>query len=149
MDRETRLAVFAVQAGYLMHWHRLFVDASLFIATGSLGVLALYASIDSPTPIQTFTVAAILVIVAAFGWIANRYIYGQICVIRGIIQRIDESNGAFDEDFDGPGTPSLYPPTWKVVASEEWHDPILRTAQFWIAAVPLVLACAVLAIGLR
>jgi hypothetical protein len=132
-----------------MHWHRLFVDASLFIATGSLGVLALFASIQEPTVVQTGTVSSILLIMAGLGWAANRYIYRQICVIRGIIQRIDQRNGAFEGDFDGPGTASLYPASWQVTSSEDWHDPILRAAQFWMAALPVFLALGALAIGLR
>lgn len=43
------------------------VYASLFIATGSLGVLALFASIQEPTLVQTSAVSGILLTMAGLG----------------------------------------------------------------------------------
>jgi hypothetical protein len=132
-------AIHAVLSGYLMHWHRLAVDSSLFIATGSLTVAGFTLSASTLDLRRAVVAIGLLVIIAAGGAFISRVVLSHVRVLRGMIEKIDEENGVFEPGYLKSGLP-LYPPQWKAQKVEDWNDPIATLTTFASLVLPLTLA---------
>jgi hypothetical protein len=122
-----------------MHWHKLAVDTSLFVATGSLTVAGFTLS-SSDLDLRRGVVAiGLLVIIACGGAVVSKIVYNHVRTLRSIIQKIDEENGVFEAGFLRSGE-SLYPPTWRTARQELWSDPISSLTTFASLILPLLLA---------
>ncbi len=135
-----------ILAQYLMHWHRLSVDASLFLGTGAVTITGIAISRDSVTLKIAVPCVFILLTLATVGYFLRKVINTQIILLRSIVQKIDEENGVFSEGFLSNGE-SLYPATWKQVDGSEWNDPIFKLTLFTIVVLPVFLSLVVVAVA--
>src|SRR5215470_2216363 len=137
--REQLASVHQVLSSYLMHWHRLAVDSSLFIATGSLTVAGFTLSASNLDLRRGAVAVGLLVVIAIGGAFISRVVLSHNRTLRGMIQKIDEENGVFEPGFLKSGE-ALYPAEWKTQKVEHWNDPIITLTTFASLALPLTLA---------
>jgi hypothetical protein len=137
--REQISSIHGVLSSYLMHWHRLAVDASLFIATGALTVTGFTLSAARLDLRRGIVAVGLLVIIAIGGAFVSRVVLSHVRTLRGMIQKIDEENGVFEPGFLKSGE-ALYPPEWKTQKVERWSDPVATLTTFASLVLPLLLA---------
>lgn len=131
-----------VLAGYLMHWHRLAVDASLFTATGSLTITGFMLSADDLQWRKGVAAIVLLLLFAIGGGLISSEVHSHVCKLRGMIQKIDQEHGVFNDDFMSTGGP-LYPKEWLVERPSAWTDPITVLTKFASVWLPVMLAAVV------
>lgn len=136
-DHTTRQSIQAVQASYMLHWHRVVVDGSTFVATASLATASFYMNSQEQDLNAFVGKSIILSILGAIGFLLNYVLHKQVLVPRKIIQRIDEKNGVFE------GKEPLYPSEWKVTAGKRWKDPVRYVTISISIFVPLTLILAI------
>jgi hypothetical protein len=137
-------ALQAILSNYLMHWHKLAVDASLFIATGSLTIAGFTLTASELDGRRAAVAIGLLLLVAVGGAIITRIVHRHVRTLRGMIQKIDEENGVFELGFLRSGE-ALYPAEWRIKHENDWLDPITALTRFASIFLPVLLA---LAIGL-
>ena len=138
-SREQLSSIHQVLSAYLMHWHRLAVDSSLFIATGSLTVAGFTLSAANLDLRRGVVAVGLLVIIAIGGAFISRVVLSHVATLRGMIQKVDEENGVFEPGFLKSGE-ALYPLEWKTQKVERWSDPIATLTTFASLILPLILA---------
>lgn len=126
---------------YLMHWHRLSVDAALFLGTASITVATIAISRDNANIERSTIFFCLLLLISAVGTYLNSIMVKQVVLLRSIIQKIDEEQGLFDPGLLKTGD-SIYPIEWRVPTSA-WRDPIFRLTRFAVSFMPIVLAALV------
>lgn len=136
-----------ILAQYLMHWHRLSVDASLFLGTGAVTITGVAISRETVSMKIAITCASILVTLAIIGFFLRRIINKQVLLLRSVIQKIDEENGVFKDGFLSNGE-SLYPSGWKQSDASQWSDPIFKFTLFSIVILPLFMSAVVILVAL-
>lgn len=130
--------IHAVLANYLMHWHKLAVDASLFVATGSLTVTGFTLSAETLDLRRGLVAIGLLAIIAGGGALVSGIVHTHVRTLRAMIQKIDEENGVFDQGFLKSGE-SLYPSDWRTASTNVWNDPISSLTSFAAVILPLLL----------
>lgn len=128
---------------YLIHWHRLSVDASLFIGTASVTVAGFAITRDVVTTKVAILCSLILVLLSLTGYFLREIINKQVLLLRGLIQKIDVEQGLFAEGMLSSGE-SLYPQEWIVQDTKNWNDPIFKFTLFTVVILPLVLILVIL-----
>lgn len=136
----------SVLVGYLMHWHRLSLDASLFFATASLTLTAVALSSETLTQEKALTMSLLLLIISISGSLVTRTTMKQMSALRSAIQKLDEEGGAFRIGAHVRNT-TIYPDEWKLRKDEQWSDPIRPIVICSTVVLPLTLACVVYAAG--
>ncbi|SEN75636.1 hypothetical protein SAMN04488011_10668 [Palleronia pelagia] len=137
----------SVLVGYLMHWHRLSLDASLFFATASLTLTAVALSNSNLASERALTVSFMLIMIAVAGGVVTKTIMRQMMALRSAIQKLDEAGGAFSTGAHLKCS-TVYPMHWKVPAEKTWHDPIKPIVLASTVLLPLALACMIIASAL-
>ena len=137
----------AILAQYLMHWHRLSVDASLFLGTGAVTITGIAISRDNVSMKIAVPCVLVLVTLSFVGFFLRRIINTQIMLLRSVIQKIDEENGVFGDGFLSNGE-SLYPASWRQADASKWNDPIFKFTMFTIVVLPLFMTIVVIAVAL-
>src|SRR5262249_874686 len=132
-------SIHAVLSSYLMHWHRLAVDASLFIATGSLTVAGFTLASANLDLRRGVVAIGLLLIIATGGAFILPVVLSHVRTLRGMIQKIDEENGVFEPGYLKSGE-ALYPIEWKTQRVETWDDPVAKLTAFAALVLPLALA---------
>lgn len=135
-----------ILAQYLMHWHRLSVDASLFLGTGAVTITGIAISRENVSLKIAVSCVFVLITLAFVGYFLRRIINKQIILLRSVIQKIDEENGVFSDGFLNNGE-SLYPSSWKQSNAEEWNDPIFNFTLFTIVVLPVFMSTVVVAVA--
>lgn len=135
-----------ILAQYLMHWHRLSVDASLFLGTGAVTITGIAISRDNVSWKIAAPCVFVLITLALVGFFLRKIINSQIILLRSTIQKIDEENGVFSDGFLSNGE-SLYPASWKQATPSEWNDPIFKLTFFTIVALPIFMSFVVIAVA--
>jgi len=129
----------SILASYLVHWHRVSVDASLFIGTGSVTTVGFAVTREKLSLVTAICFCLVLIFLSVFGYFLRKLVNNQIIVIRGLIQNIDDDLGVFDQGFLKNGT-SLYPSSWKATTSKHWNDPIFKFTLFSVVILPITLS---------
>jgi hypothetical protein len=135
-----------ILAQYLMHWHKLSVDAALFLGTGAVTITGIAISRDNVSMKIVFPCVFVLLTLSMVGFFLRRIINAQIILLRSVIQKIDEENGVFSDDFLSNGG-SLYPASWRQSEAANWNDPIFKFTLFAMVGLPIFMSVVVVAVA--
>lgn len=130
--------------GYLMHWHRLSLDAALFFAVTGLTVFGFGVnslSLDSnkvSAQVVLLLTTVLTLLLAIFGFYFRRLINNQLLLLRRCIQDLDEELGLFKEGALTSGA-SIYPTAWRVSSEKAWQDPLFPVTTGTMVALPSAL----------
>jgi hypothetical protein len=122
---ETLLSVREVVASYAMHWHKLSIDSTIFIATGCLALSGFVLTRTDTSHKALIFLSALVVI---FGWVGaylSRLIEKNTKKHWEILLRLDHLNQLLEPDVFMSGK-SIYPNEWKNTGDLQHRDPIFR-----------------------
>ena len=145
---QTLLSVRQVVASYAVYWHKLAVDSTIFIVTGSIALAGFALSRTDPTGVMLISTCIILIILGWAGAYLTRLIQRKTEGHQAILIRLDKLHGLLEPDIYLPGE-SIYPKEWKDTGAKHVIDPIFRFCFVLLCVLPIILATLVLLSGWR
>ena len=130
-------------SSYLVHWHRLSVDAALVIITGIITISGFAFSRPNRSDAGTVLICGVILFLTIIGFVGMSIIAKQVTLLCNINQSIDEARGLFEVGKYIEGK-TIYPLEWNVKISSEWHDPIFKLLRIILVMVPLILCIGII-----
>ncbi|MDP2243549.1 hypothetical protein [Pseudomonas sp.] len=140
------LSVRQVVASYAVYWHKLAVDSTIFIVTGSIALAGFALSTTSPTRTMLISVCIILALLGWAGAYLTRLIQQKTEEHQAILIRLDNIHGLLEPGLYLPNE-SVYPQHWRDTGEKHIIDPIFRFCFLLLGVLPFVLGSLILVSG--
>jgi len=145
-NHETLLSVRQVVASYAIYWHKLAVDSTIFIVTGSIALAGFSLSRSGATKTMLVSICVILCIMCWSGAYLVHLIEKKTAEHQSVLVRLDRLHGLLEPGVFVPGE-SIYPDAWRSTGTEHAVDPIFRFCLGLLAVLPILLSVLVVANG--
>ena len=141
---EVVLSLRQVVAGYAVYWHKLAVDSTIFIVTGSIALAGFGLTKENATLGMLVTLSFLVALLSWSGAYLVYLIRAKTRDQQRILLKLDNINQLFEPGVYGEGE-SLYPIEWKNTASDKSSDPVFRFCLGLLTVLPLPLTLAIFA----
>ena len=143
---QTLLNVRQVVATYAVYWHKLAVDSTIFIVTGSIALAGFALSRANPPLNMLISVCVILIFLGWTGAYLTRLIQEKTEEHQDILIRLDKLHGLLEPGIYLPGE-RIYPQGWMDTGEEHVIDPIFRFCFYMLIVLPIILSALILLSG--
>jgi hypothetical protein len=142
---ETLLSIREVVASYAIYWHKLAVDSTIFITTGSIALAGFSLSRPDASRPMLISSAIILFLLCWMGAYLVRLVESKTMQHQTILARLDKFQRLFERSAYIPDE-SVYPPEWSDTGARK-SDPIFKFCSIMLWVLPIVLASLIIVTG--